>query len=366
MQEDDVLLKDSVLGKLETAIVNTKERKSQTREDRDKDVLIKLKKEKAELESLKIANSRLSEITKRIDYLKNLDNFESMMKELDHTAISKKGTEIINESLKENFLKEVSVELRKLGGEKIPLLVNSSTKDGRPIFQLRLEGANIPKGYKLDSILSEGEQKIASLAGLLAELNTAKHNNGIIFDDPVTSLDHQFRNKIAKRLVEEAIVRQIVLFTHDIAFLFDLQYFARKLNVPVHMQNIRKDGALSGIVYNSNTWHAQNVKDRLKTLKEEAESLKQKKQSLTKEKRNEKAGVLYGRLRETWERVVEEVLFDGVITRFGQEVQTQRLRKVYIDDEDYKCIFFNMKECAKFRPIEPPSFVSLNHPVSFH
>ena len=188
-------------------------------------------------------------------------------------------------------------------------------------------------------------KKIASLAGLLAELDTAKHRNGIILDDPVTSLDHQFREKIAKRLVEEAKKRQVIIFTHDIAFLFNLCDFAKELSVPTHLQNIRKEGARPGFIDNSNPWHAQGVKSRLKTLKEEVGQLK--KLNLEKEEYNKKSGAIYGRLRETWERAVEEVLFNRVVTRFGQEIQTQRLNEVYISDEDYHSISSGMSQCSK-------------------
>ena len=305
-----------------------------------------LKKDSLELNSLKIGNSRINDIYKRIDYLCDIEKYEKMLKELNHTAISKKGNEIITKTLKADFLNTLSSELIKLGGQRIPLAVNSSTREGKPIFQLSLHGANMPQKSKIDSILSEGEQKIASLAGLLAEIGTSKHKNGIILDDPVTSLDHLFRNRIAERLVDEAKTRQIIIFTHDIAFLLDLEYFAKKKDVPAHLQSIRKEGIHSGIVCEGNPWHAQGVKDRIKNLKNDVENLKQ--MNLKEEKYNQAAGVIYGRLRETWERLIEEVLFNKVITRFSQGIQTQMLNGVFVDDEDYKTIYFTMSDCSKY------------------
>jgi hypothetical protein len=41
---------------------------------------------------------------------------------------------------------------------------------------------------------------------------------GIVFDDPVSSLDHMRREQIARRLAREAKVRQVNVFTHDLAF----------------------------------------------------------------------------------------------------------------------------------------------------
>mgnify|MGYP001182460732 CR=1 FL=1 len=337
---------DSKISIFEQVIVKTKATKEEIKKSINPEELKKTKNEKSELDSLKIASSKKSDFVDYINYLKSLDQYNTMIKALDHTSISRKGSSIITNSLKDTFLKALTLELSKLGGEKIPLFIDSSTKDGKPTFQLSLKGANMPPRSKIDLILSEGEQKIASLAGLLAELDTAKHQNGLILDDPVTSLDHQYRKNIAKRLVQEAKERQVVIFTHDIAFLFDLEFFAKELNVPTHLQNIRKDGKKSGIIFNTNPWHAQNVKARIKTLSDDVDTLKSK--NLNGDDYNHEAGIIYGRIRETWERTVEEVLFNEVVTRFGQGIQTQRLNGVTVDDADFSKISFEMSKCSKY------------------
>ena len=347
--KDDSLSIETLGQTLEPTIIayieNTTLEKSEIEKSVDPENLKRLKKNKTDLNSLKIANSRINEILDYSSYLNELENFNKMIKETDHGPISKKGSTIITNSLKDSFLKSLSIELSNLGGKEIPLFLNSSTRLGKPTFQLSLKGANISPQCKLDTILSEGEQKIASLAGLLAELDTAKHANGLILDDPVTSLDHQFQKKIAKRLIEEARNRQIIIFTHDIAFLFDLQFYAKELEVPTHTQNIRKEGISSGVIFNSNPWHAQDVKSRLKTIRGNIDTLS--KESLEKENYNHRAGAIYGRLRETWERAVEEVLFNEVVTRFGQDIQTKRLNGVFVDDDDFSLIYFEMRKCSE-------------------
>ena len=37
---------------------------------------------------------------------------------------------------------------------------------------------------------------------------------------------------------------------------------------------------------------------------------------------------LYGRLRETWERAVNEVLLNSSVVRLGRNIETQRLKKI--------------------------------------
>jgi wobble nucleotide-excising tRNase len=56
----------------------------------------------------------------------------------------------------------------------------------------------------------------------MTELATAAHLSALVFDDPVSSLDHRWRKKVAERLVGEAAQRQVIAFTHDLVFVNDL------------------------------------------------------------------------------------------------------------------------------------------------
>lgn len=50
----------------------------------------------------------------------------------------------------------------------------------------------------------------------------------------------------------------------------------------------------------------------------------------------------------TWERAIEEVLFNGSIQRFGEAVKTQSLRQVVVTDDDYNEIDAGMTKSSKF------------------
>lgn len=56
---------------------------------------------------------------------------------------------------------------------------------------------------------------------------------GIVFDDPVSSLDHRRRERVAKRLAAEAVQRQVIIFTHDIYFLCLLEEEAKRVGAAV-------------------------------------------------------------------------------------------------------------------------------------
>ena len=73
-----------------------------------------------------------------------------------------------------------------------------------------------------ESIFSEGERTAISLAFYLADLGSVQDTCGVIFDDPVTSLDHRIREGVVNALVTEAKDRQVIVFTHDLAFYCEL------------------------------------------------------------------------------------------------------------------------------------------------
>ena len=72
--------------------------------------------------------------------------------------------------------------------------------------------------HKPSKILSEGEQKVLALADFLAEARLAGITAPVIFDDPVSSLDHRRINEVARRIACLADDNQVIVFTHDIFF----------------------------------------------------------------------------------------------------------------------------------------------------
>ena len=61
------------------------------------------------------------------------------------------------------------------------------------------------------------------------------------------------------------------------------------------------------------------------------------------------AKILYGLLREAWERAREEVLLGGIIERFRPGVQTQHIITIAdITEQDYKALESAMTKCSKW------------------
>lgn len=72
--------------------------------------------------------------------------------------------------------------------------------------------------HKPSKILSEGEQKVLALADFLAEARVAGITAPVVFDDPVSSLDHRRIHDVARRIASLADGNQVIVFTHDIFF----------------------------------------------------------------------------------------------------------------------------------------------------
>jgi hypothetical protein len=79
----------------------------------------------------------------------------------------------------------------------------------------------------------------------------------------------------------------------------------------------------------------------------------------TDESHRSRVREIYAMMRETWERLVEEVLFANVVGRLRPEVQTLRLRAAHIDEDDRSAVFEGMSRCSIYsghdHPTESPA-----------
>jgi len=72
---------------------------------------------------------------------------------------------------------------------------------------------------------------------------------------------------------------------------------------------------------------------------------------------------LYGRLRETWERAVEELLLNRAVVRLRRSIETQRLKKITdITTADIETIEAAMTKCSTYLRGHDQA-VAINQPV---
>lgn len=63
---------------------------------------------------------------------------------------------------------------------------------------------------------------------------------------------------------------------------------------------------------------------------------------------SEQVGKLFSKMREGWEGCVEEVLLNGTVERFRKSVETNRLTKVQITQDDVAKVVNNMGRCSNY------------------
>lgn len=248
----------------------------------------------------------------------------------------------VNNNYIETFIKECE----NLGMD-LEVNINSRGKKGATLNKLVIN--NVQAGH----VLSEGEQKAVALANFITETELLNDNFCLIFDDPVSSLDLEWREKISKRLVEVAKTKQVVIFSHDLPFIKQIEEYTSKEKVQCTNQVISRYGLHSGIISHENTpWISSTVKERTSMLNREKQELSSLYNKMTNSKEeNEykmRADNWFEKLREAWERSIEEVVFNGAILRFGRSVQTQKLRKVNFTTEDYEKIESGMGNVTKW------------------
>ncbi|BDB13437.1 AAA family ATPase [Acidithiobacillus ferrooxidans] len=206
-------------------------------------------------------------------------------------------------------------------------------------------------GVDLPKVVSEGEQRCLSIAAFFAELSTADELSGIVFDDPVSSLDYQWRQGVARRLVQEAKTRQVIVFTHDVVFLLLLKQFAKELAVEQLDQHVRFLSKSAGVCSEELPWVALPIKKKIGYLKNVWQAADKLSRDGHQDAYEKEAKYLYGLLREAWERALEEVLLGGVVERYRPSIQTQQVAQIAdITPEDCKTVETAMSKCSKWLP----------------
>jgi energy-coupling factor transporter ATP-binding protein EcfA2 len=308
-----------------------------------------LQQELLELKAREWLESINEHIQPEVDRLGLIRKLNGCIQDVSTDAVTRKNTELTDEFVTDTLCNAFTAELDSIGLNYLNTeLVKVGGQYGMSRYQVQLTGTE--QEARLMDIVSEGELRSIALSAFLAELSTSEHNSGIIFDDPVSSLDHIWRERIAARLVREAQRRQVVVFTHDIVFVMTLLECAEGKDVDHCSQSLTRVADAVGRVGDGLPWSALNVGRRIGVLRQMWQIAEKTFRTIGENAYEPLARGIYGSLRETWERAVEEVLFNDVVQRLRRSVQTQRLRKVAGDvtEADYAIIEGNMSLCSRF------------------
>ena len=289
-------------------------------------------------------------VLNEIERKKKFAAYELCMKETRTHAITQKSTAVTKKFVTQKLKQQFQVELNNLAFRNVEVeLKEVGGAEGVLYHRLLLTRA---PGVELPRVASEGEQRCLSIAAFFAELSTADDQSGIVFDDPVSSLDYKWREAVAQRLVMEAKTRQVIVFTHDIVFLLLLKQFSKEQGIEQLDQHVRHLVAIgAGVCDEELPWVALPVKKKIGFLKKEWQDADKLYRDGHQSNYEKEASYIYGLLREAWERALEEVLLDGVVERYRTNIQTTQVLKIAdITEEDCRVLEAAMTKCSKWLP----------------
>ncbi|MBP7722351.1 MAG: AAA family ATPase [Alphaproteobacteria bacterium] len=306
--------------------------------------------EKAELEATKVLSEEIANIKKRRDFLSKIDQLDQAINLTATKSITQKANELIDIHLTTAVDKKFEAERKDLDIVHLNIKLKRESDKTGANFKTATE-ASIK--CNASDVLSEGEQKALALAAFLTETHIVSPNGPIILDDPVSSLDRKRSTKVAKRLAEEAQNRQVIVFTHDIIFYNEICGIAQDLNIAPACISIFSTANGSGFVDPAGEpWKGKPVSTRLNLIKNDFQSIR-KLHTTSPSDYEYQMKNLYGRLRDTYERAVEEKIFKGIVVRYNDIIQTKMLRYIDFSDDLAKMFHDGMTKANTFSHDNP-------------
>ena len=234
----------------------------------------------------------------------------------ESTSLSRK---YVTEAVKSHFIRESE----RLKLEHVVLGDKGGAK-GKIRHRPALLGAS---GNTPSEVLSEGEQTAAGLAGFFTEIEFDATKSAVVLDDPMSSLDHERRERVARRVVEIAKDRQVIVFTHDLMFLGEIVKASDELDVPLTERAIERNGARKpGCVVDGHPWKARDAKARIGDLQAGLDRLTKAANGMEAEDYERAAAEWARKLSETWERIVRSEVAFKLVDRGTAEVRPKMFK----------------------------------------
>ncbi|MDH6374326.1 energy-coupling factor transporter ATP-binding protein EcfA2 [Paenibacillus sp. PastF-3] len=290
-----------------------------------------------ELEARKWLHQNKAIIIENVSKLKQIAKFKKAQTLTNTQALSTKKSSLSDELITGEYIKRFQKELKDLGGSRINVdLTKTRAERGHIYHQIRLK--NCPTNVRTSEVLSEGEFRIVSLAGFLADVEGGSGNTPFVFDDPISSLDQLFEEATVVRIAKLSMSRQVIVFTHRLSFLTLLQEAAKNLKIKYDVTWLRAESWGTGEpgqppIFANKPESALNLllNDRLSRARKVLDEHGRIEYDLL-------AKGICSDFRILIERFIENDLLGDVVQRFRRSVNTMgKLHKLaYISVDDCK------------------------------
>lgn len=309
--------------------------------------------ERSELRARSNLASRLESVLALLGRMRMKADLNKCKDDLKTKPISDKAKEFASSAVTTALKNALDEEFKLLGIERIKTKLTERVEKGKMKHKLVLD---LPVTTRLEEILSEGEQRAISIASFLAELTLGGHSGGVVFDDPVSSLDHDRRKRVATRLVVEAQKRQVIILTHDTVFLSELLHAIDIDNVDHLTHHLEWLNNRPGNVSEGLPWEHERYKDRIDKLEKSQKILDKNWPAYPNAEERSKIAQQYNRLRATIERVIQDVVFNAVVQRYRDYINVKNLADVVgFAESEHKEIYRLYQACCDVVDAHDPS-----------
>jgi ABC-type transport system involved in cytochrome c biogenesis ATPase subunit len=284
----------------------------------------KARAELADLESRQLLGERIEEFLARIRALKKVDQLDKAISQTGTGGISRKIGTLSQELIQGGLEEALKRQLEALEFRDIEVVPKTRIVRGQPVAGLAFKTV---EGVPLTSVLSHGEQRRLALAMFLAEMEVRSDPSPVVFDDPTSSIDQEGRRRIGRTLLKLGEKRQVIVFTHELSLVLELQRHATPA-CEVFAQHVKRLGETVGHVQPSLPWDGLSPRERLGDLDQKLLKLRAEYEKQDEENYAPQAGHFCKLLRAAFERAVEDSVLAGVVTRRSDAVHTKQLRTI--------------------------------------
>ena len=312
---------------IKQTIVDNEQKATQYDEDAKKDNREILLSKQKQLKAKKWLAEQVTLIKEEIKRLQNIYLLQSAKQLTNTTSLSKKKSELSEKLITKDFINRFNTELKELGADEIKVeLFKSKVAKGKALHKVKLKGISpLHSAVKTADILSEGESRIVALSAFLADVTGGQNSAPFVFDDPISSLDQNYEEAVAKRLVELSQERQVIVFTHRLSFFGLIQEYAKKKDIALNTVCVKKEpwgtGEPGDIPFSE-----KNPKQALDSLMKNLPQAKECLENKGKDEYNKIAIGLCSDFRITIENTIESILLMDIVKRHRRHIHT--LKKI--------------------------------------
>jgi len=345
----------TLLDSIAKSIVKRETELKQHQVDAKKDNRDHILKELRELQCQKWCSGELERLKMDNAFLKSVVAWDKAEKLCDTGNITSKNAALYKELVTKEYLDRFAKELTGVGGSRIKVHL-APTKNSKGVCYYRVS-LNEPKlNASLAAILSEGEQRLVSIAAFIADLTGRKGSTPFVFDDPISSLDQDFEEAVAQRLVDLSRDRQVIVFTHRLSLLFELESRSEKAKpiIEAKVLAVVKQPWGAGEPQGP-PMPAQKPNKALNTLlNNRLDAAKKRLEQEGYDGYYIEAKAICSDLRITIERLIENDLLSGVVERFKRPISTLKLPHLQaIAPEDCQVLDSMMGKYSRYEHPQP-------------